>query len=203
MFLLPFPGVSVPACANGKQSRAAVGLKKKREHEEDLCVCVCGYFRMSFRWSTILNKPWLRLWPLTAASSRLLHIGQRASLTKAFSARDVELFAELTGDSNPLHLDPAYASTTSFERPIVHGVLINGLMSAVLGTRMPGRGCIFLYQEIRFPAPLYIGEEVLAEAEVSKIKMSFAFIAVTCSVKDKVVMEGEVMVMMPEDQQGR
>lgn len=164
---------------------------------------MCGYFRMSFRWSTILNKPWLRLWPLTAASSRLLHIGQRASLTKAFSARDVELFAELTGDSNPLHLDPAYASTTSFERPIVHGVLINGLMSAVLGTRMPGRGCIFLYQEIRFPAPLYIGEEVLAEAEVSKIKMSFAFIAVTCSVKDKVVMEGEVMVMMPEDQQGR
>lgn len=155
---------------------------------------------MSFLWRQVFNKP---LSSIAAAPhlSRSLHIGQRDSLTKAFSSRDVEAFAELTGDTNPLHLDPAYASTTSFETPIVHGVLINGLISAVLGTRMPGRGCIFLYQEIRFPAPLYVGEEVLAEAEVRKIKMSFAFIAVTCSVKDKVVMEGEVMVMLPEEQQ--
>lgn len=153
---------------------------------------------MTGTWGSILNKPWLRVArrPAAPRSSRLLHAGQEASLTKAFSARDVELFAKLTGDTNPLHLDPAYARSTSFQEPVVHGILINGLISAVIGARMLGRGHVLLHQEIRFPAPVFVGEEVVATAKVRKIKMSFAFLTVSCSVKDKVVMEGEVTVMM-------
>lgn len=147
----------------------------------------------------LMSKVLIR-WSLSVPCRRWVHVGQRASLTKAFCRRDVELFADLTGDTNPIHLDPAYARTTSFQAPVVHGVLVNGLISALLGTRMPGRGCILLHQDIRFPAPLYMDEEVVAQAEVRKVKMAFAFIVVTCSVKDKVVMEGEVTVMMAEEE---
>lgn len=156
------------------------------------------FSRMTFAWSSIFNKPWLRLASCPAASppSRLLHVGQEASLTKAFSAHDVELFAKLTGDTNPLHLDTVYARTTSFQKPVVHGILVNGLISAVIGTRMHGRGHVLLHQDIRFPAPVFVNEEIVARATVRKIKMSFAFLTVSCSVEDKVVMEGEVTVMM-------
>lgn len=134
--------------------------------------------------------------PAASPPSQLLHLGQEASLTKAFSAHDVELFAKLTEDTNPLHLDAAYVRTTSFQKPVVHGILVNGLISAVIGTRMGARGHVLLHQDIRFSAPVFIDEEIVATAKVRKIKMSFAFLTVACYVKGKVVIEGEVTVMM-------
>lgn len=128
---------------------------------------------------------------------RCVHVGQRASLSRTFSPADLELFSQLTGDSNPLHLDPRYAASTPFGRPVVHGVLVNGLLSALLGTRMPGPGCVLLHQNLRFPNPLYPGEEVLAEAEVTRVRMEVAFLAVRCSAGEKVVLEGEVKLMVP------
>ncbi len=93
-------------------------------------------------------------------------VGARATWTRTFSADDVELYARITGDRNPLHFDPEFAAARRPGRLIVHGGLTTGLFNALVAEVLPGPGSVFLHQEWDYPAPAYIGDMVTAEAEV-------------------------------------
>jgi len=93
-------------------------------------------------------------------------VGARATWTRTFSADDVELYARITGDRNPLHFDQSFAAARRPGRLIVHGGLTTGLFNALVAEVLPGPGSVFLHQEWDYPAPAYIGDTVTAEAEV-------------------------------------
>ena len=126
--------------------------------------------------------------------------GQKATLSKTFTEANVQAFAEASGDKNPVHLDEAYAQTTRFGKRIVHGMLVAGLISAVLGTQLPGPGTIFLGQELSFKAPVYIGDTVTAEIEVAAVRegKSIATLITNCYNQDgTLVIEGKATVLFP------
>ena len=128
-----------------------------------------------------------------------LRVGQTASYTKTIEMADVEAFAALSGDNNPLHLDPAAAAAGPFKRPVAHGMLTAALISTVLGTKLPGPGCIYLGQTLKFRAPVFPGDEVEAEAEIAAVdtEKRRITVATTCRVADKVVAEGEALILVP------
>ncbi len=98
-----------------------------------------------------------------------LKVGDSAQITRTITERDVELFANVIGDHNPIHTDQAYAEKTRFKGRIAHGALSIGLFSAVLGNILPGHGTIYLSHEIRFLAPVRIGDTLTVNVEVMEI----------------------------------
>ncbi len=95
-------------------------------------------------------------------------VGEEATMTKIISDDDVRTFAQISGDDNPVHVNDEYARGTMFKGRIAHGMLVAGLISAVLGTKLPGPGAIYMSQQLRFLAPVKPGEEVTARAKVSE-----------------------------------
>jgi len=129
-----------------------------------------------------------------------LSVGQSAEISHVVGAGDIEAFAEVSGDVNPVHLDEAYAKATPFGGRIAHGMLSAAYVSAVLGTKLPGPGAIYLSQSLRFRRPVRIGDEVTARVTVTALeeKRGHVTLETVCQVAGKTVMDGEAVVMAPK-----
>jgi len=127
-----------------------------------------------------------------------LTIGMESSYQKTITETDIDAFAALTGDNNPVHLDSEYAATTPFKARIAHGMLSAGLISTVLGTQLPGPGCIYLEQQIKFKAPVFIGDTLVATVTVEDINQRRGRVSLKtqCFVNTKLVADGTASMMV-------
>jgi len=128
-----------------------------------------------------------------------LEVGMSRSLRKVVTDRDIELFAEVSTDRNPVHLDDDYAKETMFHGRIAHGMLTAGLISAVIGEQLPGHGTVYLGQTLKFMAPVRPGDMVLAEVTVADIDHARRRVGLetACYVDGKVVLKGAATVLAP------
>jgi len=128
-----------------------------------------------------------------------LSVGMRESYSKEVKSSDVVGFAEISGDRNPIHLSEHFAAKTPFGGRIAHGLYTASLISAVIGTRLPGSGAIYLSQTLKFLAPVRIGDVVNASVEIIELsdKGNRAKLACQCKVGETIVLEGEALVRIP------
>lgn len=127
-----------------------------------------------------------------------LEVGMSASCAKTISESDVYTFAGITGDNNPVHVNAEYAATTMFKERIVHGMFSAGLISAVLGTKLPGPGAIYIDQTLKFKAPVMIGDTLTATATVTEVNTARRRVVLEtiCTVSGKTVASGSATLMV-------
>ena len=128
-----------------------------------------------------------------------IEIGMVRWLKKTVTDHDIALFAEVSTDHNPVHLDESYARDTRFEGRIAHGMLTAALISAVIGEQLPGHGAVYLGQTLRFMAPVRPGDTVYAEVKVTAIDHAKRRVTLEthCAVGNTVVLKGEALVLAP------
>ena len=128
-----------------------------------------------------------------------LEVGMSATYAKTITETDIIMFAGMSGDNNPVHLNHEFASLTMFEGRIAHGMLSAGFISTVLGTKMPGPGCIYLSQNLKFKAPVRANDTVKARVTITKLipEKRFVEMETICTVGDKQVITGDAVVMVP------
>ncbi|MGB6066968.1 MAG: MaoC family dehydratase [Desulfomonilaceae bacterium] len=127
--------------------------------------------------------------------------GETATLAKTITQSDIEQFAKLVGDMNPVHVDPDFAKKTRFGRPIAHGMWGLSLISAVLGTKLPGPGTIYLSQTVKFRAPVFPGDTLTAKVKVLRVRQDKPIITLETNCenqKGELILTGESVVLVED-----
>lgn len=127
-----------------------------------------------------------------------LSVGMSDSYAKTVTDADIVLFAGISGDTNPVHINQEFAEKTMFKSRIAHGMLSAGFISTVLGTKLPGPGAIYVSQSLKFKAPVRIGDTVVAKATVKEVivEKRRVILETVCTVGETTVLEGEAMLMV-------
>ncbi|MNF34880.1 MaoC family dehydratase [Pseudomonas borbori] len=133
----------------------------------------------------------------------VLEVGQTASYSKTVEERDIQLFAAVSGDRNPVHLDAEYAATTMFKERIAHGMFSGALISAAVACELPGPGTIYLGQQMRFTAPVKLGDTLTVRLEILEKLPKFRVRIATrvFNQNDELVVDGEAEILAPRKQQ--
>src|SRR5215204_2641031 len=126
-------------------------------------------------------------------------VGDTAEITKTIEQSDIDAFARVTGDHNPVHVDEEFAKTTRFGKRIAHGMLTASLISSVLANKLPGAGSVYLGQTLQFVAPVFPGDEITARVTVKAIREGKPIVkldTVCVNQSDEVVIRGEATVLV-------
>jgi 3-hydroxybutyryl-CoA dehydratase len=128
-----------------------------------------------------------------------ISIGMSASYSQIITDADVKKFAGISGDNNPVHMDELYAENSRYKKRIAHGLLSASFFSALFGTRLPGKGCVYVTQNLNFKRPVYLGDTVTATVTVTDINIDKkrVFFETVCTVKNKKVIDGSAELYIP------
>ncbi len=128
-----------------------------------------------------------------------IEIGMEVSYSQTITEADIKAFSGISGDKNPVHMDDEYAKNSRYKKRIAHGMLSASFFSALFGTKIPGEGCVYVAQSLRFKRPVYLDDTVVASVIVTSVdlKKKRVFFQTLCKVNNKIVIDGEAELYVP------
>lgn len=129
-----------------------------------------------------------------------IEIGMEVSYSQTITDTDVKAFSGISGDKNPLHMDDEYAKNSRYKKRIAHGMLSASFFSALFGTKIPGEGCVYISQSLKFKRPVYLDDTVIASVIVTNVDLAKkrVFFQTVCKVNNKIVIDGEAELFVPD-----